>query len=514
MRELAVIEVENIFYTYRDGTEALRGLSLYVEKGERVALLGPNGAGKSTLLLHLNGISLPQKGRVSILGREVDSKSEKWVRSRVGLVFQDPDDQVFSSTVWDDVAFGPKNMGLDRDEVSRRVKESLEAVGMTGFEQKPPYHLSYGQKKRVAIAGVLAMMPEIIVLDEPMAFLDPKGKDTLLDILNRMHHHGQTIIIATHDVDFAVEWADRVIILKDGATLAQGGRELLRNQRLVEEARLRLPVVSRLFKRISRFRSGPLPLTISEAADIINSIVEGQAELSKLEKGLTVMCKDTAGAAEGYTIWLEPEHLHYHSGIVQARAIWGPIMKREEGAVANGWQAYALAPDGSVLDADIAGTGEDFYKVAFFAGKEGIYDLVLENEAGIYSGVRHIQRARLPVPVGHHVHGPVKNLGNEGLDLFCEEYNSEYRLGDTISIMVMYNGKPLPGAQLAATYHLYDGEQFPWRGTAGGDGRVLFTFSGKGHWLFACTHADETLKREGQYHQTVFTSTFVVAGVR
>ncbi|MFZ5650813.1 MAG: ATP-binding cassette domain-containing protein [Bacillota bacterium] len=511
---MAVIEVDNIYYTYRDGTEALRGLSIYVEKGERVALLGPNGAGKSTLLLHLNGINIPQRGKVRIMGREVDSKSEKWVRSRVGLVFQDPDDQVFSSTVWDDVAFGPKNMGLGKDETAGRVRDALEAVSMTGFEQKPPYHLSYGQKKRVAIAGVLAMRPEIIVLDEPMAFLDPKGKDTLLDILNSMHRQGQTIIIATHDVDFAVEWADRVIIMKDGMALAQGGPELLRNQRLVEEARLRLPVVSRLFKRIPGLRSGPLPLTISEAADIINSVMGEQQDVNINKKGRAVMDNDIPGVAGGYAVWLEPEQLHYHSGTVQARALWGPPMKREGGAGIKGWYAYALAPDGSVLDSDIAGGGgEDYQKVAFFAESEGLYHLVLENEAGIYSGGRYLQRARLPVPVGHHIYCPVKSVGSEGLDLFCEEYR-DYRMGDSISIVVLYNGKPLPGARLEATYHLYEGERMPWQGYAGADGRVSFAFSGKGHWLFTCTHLDQSLKLEGQYDRTVFTSTFVVAGVR
>ena len=271
---MAIIEVDDLYFSYKDGTEALRGLSLYVEKGERVALLGPNGAGKSTLLLHFNGINLPRKGRVTILDREINSKTEKWVRSRVGLVFQDPDDQVFSSTVWEDVAFGPKNMGLGSDEIESRVNDALKAVGMTGLGGRAPYHLSYGQKKRVAIAGILAMLPEIIVLDEPMAFLDPKGKETLLDILNLMHEKGQTIIIATHDVDFAVEWADRVIILKDGRTLAQGTCDLLRDSALVEEASLRLPVVSRVFQLVPGLRHRPLPLTIADAVGIINRITQ------------------------------------------------------------------------------------------------------------------------------------------------------------------------------------------------------------------------------------------------
>ncbi|MCL6477200.1 MAG: ATP-binding cassette domain-containing protein [Peptococcaceae bacterium] len=271
---LAIIEVDNIYYTYRDGTEALRGLSLYVEKGEKVALLGPNGAGKSTLLLHLNGINLPQQGRVTVLGREISKKTEMWARSVVGLVFQDPDDQVFSSTVWEDVAFGPRNMGLEKREIDARVTDALGAVGMLDYRQRAPYHLSYGQKKRVAIAGVLAMLPRIIVLDEPMAFLDPRGKDTLTDILNRLHGQGQTIVIATHDVDFAAEWADRVIIIKDGRTLAQGGRELLQDTALIKEAQLRFPVVSQIFHRVPGYDIKPLPLTISEAVDIIRKLMK------------------------------------------------------------------------------------------------------------------------------------------------------------------------------------------------------------------------------------------------
>lgn len=276
---MAIIEVQDIYYTYRDGTEALRGLSLSIGEGERVALMGPNGAGKSTLLLHLNGINLPQRGRVTIMGREVNRKNEMWVRSRVGMVFQDPDDQVFSSTVWEDVAFGPQNMGFDRQEIDRRVTGALNAVGMWEHRRKAPYHLSFGQKKRVAIAGVLAMLPQIIVLDEPMAFLDPGGKDTLTGILNQMHNHGQTIIIATHDVDFAAEWADRVIIIKDGSTLAQGGRELLQDPALIKEARLNFPVVSKIFHQIPEYDTKPLPLTIFEAVDIIRKLVrEGKGQ--------------------------------------------------------------------------------------------------------------------------------------------------------------------------------------------------------------------------------------------
>lgn len=271
-----IIEVEDLYFNYRDGTEALRGLSLYVKDGERVALLGPNGAGKSTLLLHLNGINIPQRGAVRVLGREVNSRSEKWVRTKVGLVFQDPDDQVFSYTVREDVAFGPTNMGLGPAEAARRVEAALEAVGMSEYGDRPPYHLSYGQKKRVAIAGILAMQPPVIVLDEPLAYLDPRGKETLLEILNRLYRDGVTIIIATHDVDFAAEWADRVIIIKNGRTLCQGDTSLLTEGEVIREAHLRFPVVTQIFQKLGWTGPDKLPSTVDGAVAVIRKLISSK----------------------------------------------------------------------------------------------------------------------------------------------------------------------------------------------------------------------------------------------
>ena len=267
-----IIEVEDLYFRYRDGTEALRGLSLSIQKGSRVAVLGPNGAGKSTLLLHLNGIYLPARGKVRVLGREITVKTERWVKSRVGLVFQDPDDQVFSSSVWEDVSFGPLNMNLSAGEVRARVEKALRSVQVEEYKNKAPYHLSYGQKKRVAIAGVLAMEPEIIVLDEPMGYLDPQGKDNLLAILNELHRRDITIVIATHDVDLAAEWADRVIIIKNGRTLAEGDTSLLADEGLVRAADLRFPVVVEIFRRLPELNLTSLPKTIAEAVDVIKSL--------------------------------------------------------------------------------------------------------------------------------------------------------------------------------------------------------------------------------------------------
>lgn len=238
---MALIEVENLGFRYPDGTVALSSVSFRIERHERVALLGPNGAGKSTLLFHLNGLFIPRQGRVKVLGVEVTEKTERLVRQKVGIVFQDPDDQVFSSSVWEDVCFGPFNMGLGRDEVFARAKKALSMVGLAGLEHKSPRRLSYGQKKRAAIAGVLAMSPEVLIFDEPTASLDPKGRMIMLETLRRLHEEGKSVLVATHDVDLAADWADRVLILKEGSVYADGGNDLLWDDRLMEGADLCAP---------------------------------------------------------------------------------------------------------------------------------------------------------------------------------------------------------------------------------------------------------------------------------
>ena len=272
---MALIEVTDLAFWYKDGTQALHGLSLRISQGKKVALLGPNGAGKSTLLLHLNGIHLAQEGSVIFNGELISPKNERWLRSKVGLVFQDPDDQVFSTTVWEDVAFGPTNMGLAKEEIAKRVHDSLVAVGMLAHKDKAPHHLSYGQKKRVAIAGVLAMDPEVIILDEPAAFLDPQGKDSVFSILDGLNQKGTTIVIATHDVDLAVEWADEVIIIKDGRCLAQGGIELLSSDSIVVEAGLRFPIITKVFRQLPELNLQTIPKTVAEAVKVIRQLRQG-----------------------------------------------------------------------------------------------------------------------------------------------------------------------------------------------------------------------------------------------
>jgi cobalt/nickel transport system ATP-binding protein len=263
---MEAIRVESLSYRYPDTTQALHEVSLTIPVGSKTAMLGPNGAGKSTLVQHFNGLFLPQSGSVRIMGEAVVKSNVRKIRTMVGVVFQNPDDQVFSSTVWEDVCFGPANMELSAEEIIERSSEALRAVGMLEWKDKAPYHLSYGQKKRVAVAGVLAMQPDIIVLDEPMAYLDPKGKDDLASLLEILHRIGKTVLVTTHDVDFAAEWADRVMLLKEGRLIASGGPELLVDPHWVLEGQLHLPKVARPFQMVPELPFGRLPLNEREAA--------------------------------------------------------------------------------------------------------------------------------------------------------------------------------------------------------------------------------------------------------
>ena len=205
-----IVEVRELKYAYPDGTEALRGVSFRIEHGSAVALVGANGAGKSTLLLHLNGYLPTTRGEVLIGDTAVTRETVALARRAVGMVFQDPDDQLFMPTVAEDVAFGPLNAGLPPKQVERRVLAALERVGMTHVRERPPYRLSAGEKRAVAIATVLAMSPDILVMDEPSANLDPRARRRLIDLLLSFEH---TRIIATHDLEMVVEVCSRVIVL-------------------------------------------------------------------------------------------------------------------------------------------------------------------------------------------------------------------------------------------------------------------------------------------------------------
>ncbi len=231
--------VEGLAFAYPDGHQALYGVDLTVARGERVAVLGPNGAGKTTLVLHLNGILGGGAGRVAVAGLPVTKEHVQEIRRRVGIVFQDPDDQLFMPTVREDVAFGPANLGLRGPELASRVLEALSQVGMAEYADRPPHHLSYGQRRRVAVATVLAMRPEILVLDEPSSNLDPASRRELAEILLGLPI---TILMVTHDLPYALQLCPRSVILDDGVIVADGSTyDLLCDEETMSAHRLELP---------------------------------------------------------------------------------------------------------------------------------------------------------------------------------------------------------------------------------------------------------------------------------
>lgn len=233
------IEVKNLKFAYPDGRQALCGVNLMVEPGRKMALVGPNGAGKSTLLLHLNGILKGQEGSVEVAGLSMDNGNLGQIRAAVGLVFQNPDDQLFSPTVFDDVAFGPLHMGLDEHEVHHRVEEALAAVQMESYINRVSHHLSIGEKKRIAIATVLSMSPEILVLDEPTAGLDPRARRNLINLLRDLN---MTMLVSSHDMAMVAELFPLVAIMDGGQIVAEGETAvLLGDKGLLEKHGLEMP---------------------------------------------------------------------------------------------------------------------------------------------------------------------------------------------------------------------------------------------------------------------------------
>ena len=235
-----IIEIKDLKYTYPDGTPALAGISFRITHGESVGVVGANGAGKSTLLMHINGCMSPSEGTVRIGDYPLTKKTLPSVRGRVGMIFQDPDDQLFMPTVYDDVAFGPLNQGIPHDEVENLVVYALETVGAAHLKHRPPYKLSGGEKRAVAIATVLSMSPDILLMDEPSSGLDPKARRQLIALLKSFEH---TKIIATHDLDLVLDLCERTIILNKGWVAADGRTmEIFSNAQLLEENHLEKPL--------------------------------------------------------------------------------------------------------------------------------------------------------------------------------------------------------------------------------------------------------------------------------
>ncbi len=235
-----IVELKDVHFRYPDGTEALKGISFKVFHGESVGITGANGAGKTTLLLNMNGHLLPTNGEISIGEIPLTKKTKQEIRKKVGFIFQRPDDQLFMPSVYEDVAFGPINLGLSQEKVDERVKSALQMVGCLHLIKRPPHRLSEGQKRAVAIAAVMAMNPDILVMDEPASNLDPKSRRQLINLLKGFQH---TKIIASHDLDLILDVCERCIMIKDGKIVIDGPtEEVLTNVALLDENNLELPL--------------------------------------------------------------------------------------------------------------------------------------------------------------------------------------------------------------------------------------------------------------------------------
>ncbi len=275
---MKAIQTINLTYTYHDGTKALDNVNFSVEKGENIAILGPNGAGKSTLLHHFNGLLMPTSGKVMVLDKEVAASDLDWVRQKVGLVFQDPDDQLFTPSVIEDVEYGPKNLKLPEEDVKARSAHVLDKMGITHLRDRPPHRLSFGEKKKVSLATALVLKPELLILDEPTANLDLVSRRGLIDTLNELSREGTTVIISTHDAEAIPELADRIIVISHGEKLCEGKTgEVLQDKAMLEASGLEPPTIVDLFGEL---KAGGLidevPLTVAEGKEALCRILKEQ----------------------------------------------------------------------------------------------------------------------------------------------------------------------------------------------------------------------------------------------
>lgn len=283
-----IIEARNLIYDYPDGTRALNGMTMCIKEGQKVAVLGTNGAGKSTLFLHFNGILRPRQGAVLFNGQPVDYRHRSLIelRKNVGIVFQDPDNQLFSASVLQDVAFGPLNLGLDKNTALDRAHKAMEETEIDYLQNKPTHFLSYGQKKRVSIAGVLAMEPRVIVFDEPTACLDPRMAGKIMSLLQQLNKQGKTLVMSTHDVDLAYSWADYVYVLQRGRVAGEGTpREVFADRELLAGCGLKLPWVLEVYWEL-----------------IDNELIAPTVPVPSNKDTLMELIRNGSGAAAGVTI--------------------------------------------------------------------------------------------------------------------------------------------------------------------------------------------------------------------
>lgn len=274
-----LFELKQLTYVYPDGTAALKNISLSIRKGKKIALLGNNGAGKSTLFLHLNGILKPASGTILLEGSPIqyDRKSLLALRKKVGIVFQDPDSQLFSGNVIQDISFGPMNLGWSKEKVNKQTAMAMKQMDLTDLQHKPIHFLSLGQKKRVSFAGILAMEPEVFIFDEPTAGLDPYYSKQIKQVLDTIHQAEKTILLSTHDVHFAYEWADEIIVVSGGELLYQGDPvSLFHQEDIIVNAHLEKPWVFETAQVLQKKQylqaSGFMPRTKEKLFELFHSL--------------------------------------------------------------------------------------------------------------------------------------------------------------------------------------------------------------------------------------------------
>ncbi len=272
----AIVSVKDVKFSYPAGVSALTGVSLEIRQGERVAILGPNGSGKSTLILLIAGLLMPSKGEIKVFGQPTGAKDFQKFRSRIGVVFQDPDDQLFTPSVIEDVEYGPKNLKLPEEDIKARSAHVLDKMGIEHLKERPPHRLSFGEKKKVSLATALVLKPELLILDEPTANLDLVSRRGLIDTLNELNRAGTTIIVSTHDVEALPELADRVIVISHGSLLGEGEmHEVLANEKLLESSGLELPTVAELFTQLkAQGFIDHVPITLSEGKEEIIKLLK------------------------------------------------------------------------------------------------------------------------------------------------------------------------------------------------------------------------------------------------
>lgn len=271
----SVVEVKDVEFSYPGGVKALGGVNFRILRGERVAILGPNGSGKSTLILLMAGLLTPEKGEIKVFDEKTSSKGFQKLRQRIGIVFQDPDDQLFTQSVIEDIEYGPKNLRLPENDIKNRSGHVLEKMGIRHLRDRSPHRLSFGEKKKVSLATALVMKPELLILDEPTANLDLTSRRGLIGTLNELNDAGTTLVISTHDVEAVPELADRVIVISHGSLLGEGGTsKVLQDLKLLESAGLEPPAIVKLFtelKSLGLIRDVPIMIKDcqKELADLI-----------------------------------------------------------------------------------------------------------------------------------------------------------------------------------------------------------------------------------------------------